>query len=147
VSVSVTNPDDTNDSLAGAFDYQNGTGFYTIAPCRVLDTRNANGPLGGPSLPANSDRDFSVTGHCGIPSGAKAISVNLTVTGPTASGDLKIFPADSSLPTATTINYQAGDTRANNATIAIGPTGAFTVHCDQASGDVDVLVDVNGYYQ
>jgi hypothetical protein len=88
-----------------------------------------------------------VTGHCGIPSGAKAISVNLTVVGPTAAGDLKIYPAASGLPVATTINYHAGDTRANNATIALGPTGAFTVHSDQASGDVDILVDVNGYYQ
>ena len=31
-------------------------GFYTVTPCRLVDTRNPTGPYGGPSLSANSDR-------------------------------------------------------------------------------------------
>src|SRR5262249_53533571 len=80
--------------------------FYTIAPCRLVDTRNANGPLGGPALSAKAQRTFILAGHCGVPSGARALSLNVTVTGPTAQGDLKIF-AGTTAPVSTTINYRA----------------------------------------
>src|SRR5262249_47175997 len=47
--------------------------FYTLAPCRVLDTRNASGPYGGPALPPNAERVVVVANRCGIPTAAKAI--------------------------------------------------------------------------
>jgi len=147
VSVVVTNPDAQTGTLANAYTFQNGSGFYTLSPCRVLDTRNATGPLGGPALTAGSDRTFTVVGHCGIPSGAKAISVNATVTLPSVSGDVRIYAAGTSLPIPTAIVYGAGQSRANNAMVGLSSSGAFTVHCDQTTGTVQFLVDVNGYYQ
>jgi IPT/TIG domain-containing protein len=147
VNVVVTNLDAQSGALANAYTFQNGSGFYTLSPCRVLDTRNATGPLGGPALTAGSDRTFTVVGHCGIPSGARAISVNATVTLPSLSGDVRFYAAGTSLPIPTAIVYGSGQTRANNAVIALSPGGAFTVHCDQAAGTVQFLVDVNGYYQ
>ena len=55
--------------------------FYTLSPCRVLDTRNQSGPLGGPALQPRATRTFDVAASaCGIPAGAVAISANLTVT-------------------------------------------------------------------
>src|SRR5262249_24441237 len=120
--------------------------FYTIAPCRLVDTRNANGPLGGPALSAKAQRTFILAGHCGVPSGARALSLNVTVTGPTAQGDLKIF-AGTTAPVSTTINYRAGQTRANNAIASLGTSGSLTVLCDQPSGTVHLVLDVNGFFE
>ncbi len=59
--------------------------LFTLAPCRVVDTRNPTGPLGGPSLAAATTRSFPVTGTCGIPSTAKAVVFNV---GPGTHADL-----------------------------------------------------------
>jgi hypothetical protein len=147
VTVAVTNPGPQTGSLANGFAYQNGTDFYTLTPCRVIDTRTANGPLGGPALAANADRVFTVTGQCGIPSTARAISVNITVTGSTAAGDLRLYTAGGAQPVSNTINYSSGQTRANNMVAPVGSTGGVAVHCDQPSGTVQFILDVNGYFQ
>ena len=46
-----------------------GLSFYTVDPCRVVETRfGSAGPLGPPSLAANSMRAFPLLdGSCGIP--------------------------------------------------------------------------------
>ena len=44
--------------------------FYTVAPCRVFDTRNPAGPYGGPALVAGGERSFVLPGRCGIPATA-----------------------------------------------------------------------------
>jgi hypothetical protein len=48
-----------------------------MTPCRLVDTRAASGPLGGPGLKAGKTRTFVLTGVCGVPASAKALSVNL----------------------------------------------------------------------
>ena len=120
--------------------------FHTVAPCRVIDTRNAGGPLGGPALLANTERTFAVTGQCGIPLTASAISANVTVTQPTDQGDLRLFPGGTPLPLVSTMNYRAGQTRANNAILVLGPGGDFVVRCVQVSGTTHFILDVNGYF-
>ena len=57
--------------------------FYSLSPCRVVDTRNSVGPTGGPSVPANSDRAFPVLGACGVPTTAQAVVFNVTIAAPT----------------------------------------------------------------
>jgi PKD-like domain len=121
--------------------------FYTVSPCRAIDTRNAAGPYGGPALAANADRTFVLTGQCNVPAGARAVSVNVTITQSSAAGDLRLYPTGALLPLVSTINYVKGQTRANNAVVALDDSGQFTVHCDQASGTVQFIVDVNGYFQ
>jgi hypothetical protein len=121
--------------------------FYTIAPCRVADTRNPTGSLGGPALAAGKQRTFLLAGSCGIPSGARALSLNITVTSPTVMGDLRLFPGGSTAPVSTVINYRAGQTRANNAIAALGGGGSLNVLCDQTSGTVQLIIDVNGYFE
>src|SRR5262249_14210192 len=68
-----------------------GSSFYTLRPCRLIDTRNSNGPDGGPALVANTDRLFRLVG-CGIPSTAKAVAANITVTQGNKAGQLTIYP-------------------------------------------------------
>ncbi len=116
--------------------------YHTVAPCRVVDTRGANGP----ALSGGTDRAFAIAGSCGVPSGAAAVSLNVTVTLPNAAGDLRLFPA--TLPLVSTINFRAGQTRANNAVAALSPSGEIHVRCDMASGKtVHLIVDVSGYFQ
>jgi hypothetical protein len=124
-----------------------GAAFYSITPCRVADTRNPPGPYGGPALAANVDRTFVVSGQCGVPAGAKAAAFNLAVTLSTAAGDLRVFPAGAALPLVSAINWNAGQTRANNAVIQFGASGDITVHPDMPSGSVHLILDVFGYFQ
>ncbi len=121
--------------------------YFTLTPCRVLDTRNSNGSLGGPALVGGAMRTFAIANQCGIPADALAVSVNVTITGPTAQGNLTFYPAGTPPPLVSTINYRVGQTRANNAVIPLGAGGDFVVLCIQASGSVHFILDVNGYFQ
>ncbi len=121
--------------------------LFTLTPCRLVDTRNPNGPLGGPALGAGQDRVFAVGGQCGLPSGAKAISVNVTATQPSGAGYLTLYSGGTVRPLASSLNYGAGQTRANNAIVALGPTGEIVVHCDQPVGTTHFVLDVNAYFQ
>jgi hypothetical protein len=121
--------------------------FFTATPCRVVDTRGPNGPYGGPRLPAGADRSFTFAGRCGIPATARAIALNLTVTAPTAGGSLSLRPTGSPLSSATVISYGTGQTRAASAVVALSASGGLTVHSEQASGNVQVIIDISGYFK
>jgi hypothetical protein len=88
-----------------------------------------------------------VAGACGVPPTAKALIVNVTVTSPTASGFLTCYPGGSTRPIASTINYKTGQTRTNNAVLALGDSGDFQIWCQQGSGTARAVVDVFGYFQ
>jgi hypothetical protein len=119
-------------------------GFYPVAPCRVLDTRA--GPH-GPALYAGGTRTIVVGRACAVPVGAIAVSLNVTVVSPTTPGDLRIFPEGIAPPLVSTINYAAGQTRGNNTTVQLSPSGLISVLSAQATGTVDLIVDVNGYFE
>jgi M6 family metalloprotease-like protein len=123
------------------------TAFYTVAPCRVLDSRQAAGPWGGTPLAASQARNVTLGGSCGIPATAKAVSVNVTVVDATADGHLTVFPAGAPMPTASTVNFRTGQTRANNAIVRLGTAAAATVSSGQPTGTVHVVVDVTGWFE
>jgi hypothetical protein len=121
--------------------------FYTVTPCRLVDTRRPAGPFGGPGLAAGASRVFALAGSCGIPLSARTLVVNVTVTRSTSGGNLRIYPAGIPPPSSSTINYQAGQTRANNAVVGLDTAGAVAVFCNQPSGTADLVLDVVGYFQ
>lgn len=121
--------------------------FHTVPPCRVADTRSADPGLQGPSLPALGDRVFAIGGRCGVPADATAAAVNITVTGADSQGDLRHYVRDSPLPLASTINYVAGQTRANSAIVSLGTESEIVVRSDQPTGHADVIIDVTGYFR
>jgi hypothetical protein len=121
-------------------------GFYTVAPCRVADTRDPVGPFGGPPLQAGATRSFTMTGRCSLPQNATAVSVNITVASPTTPGYLTVFPLGSARPLASTLNYATNQIRANNAIVPLGTGGAISIFCAQSSGTTDLIIDVNGYF-
>jgi hypothetical protein len=117
--------------------------FHPLPPARLLDTRTGNGaPIG--KLGSSATLLLQVRGRGGVPAGASAVVLNVTVTGPTKSGFLTVFPSGTSQPTASTINFTAGATVANGATAALGSDGKLALF--NFTGQTDVVLDVTGYY-
>jgi hypothetical protein len=115
--------------------------FFTVVPCRSVDTRVAGGPV-----VAGADRTFTIAGACGVPTSARAVSLNATVTEPTAPGNVRLFPAGGGVPPTSTLNYTTGQTRANNTVAGLSEDGRLTVRC-HPSGSTHLILDVNGYFE
>ena len=114
----------------------------------MVDTRNPNGPLGGPALAAKASAPSTVTGPCGIPSGAKALSVNVTVARPGRRRQSLDLPRQRLPDDTSAISFKPGETRANNAVLTLATDGAGTIGVQNASGgSTHFILDVNGYFQ
>src|SRR5207237_10881092 len=100
--------------------------FITMVPCRILDTRNANGPFGGPIMSQGETRTYNVpAGPCaGIPSNASAYSFSFSVTGTAGQGFLTTWPAGSAMPTAATMTWFAANQTLTTAAIVRAGTNA-----------------------
>jgi hypothetical protein len=153
VDVIVTNPDTLFARKQNLYTYvQPSTplSFYTVAPCRLVDTRNAVGPSGGPNLAANAGRAFPVTGVCGIPPTATAIAVIGVAVAPADIGDIRLYANGASLPVSSALNFRPLNTRANSAMVPLGTGGQLAVFCDAPVGStnrVGFVLDVYGYFQ
>jgi len=122
--------------------------FYTITPCRLLDTRQSTALVSGTRL------NFAAAGisafACGIPIGAKALSVNVTVVSPSGDGFVTLVPGNYPIPLASTINFGNGQTRTNNAVLPLSSDGTGTLAAQAlvtGKGNLQLVVDVNGYFQ
>ncbi len=123
------------------------TDFFTLGPCRLIDTRGA---ADGPLLQSEQLRTFAVAGRCGIPSTAVSISINITVLVPSGTGRVNLFPADRTEPGTSSVNFPSGKTVANNAILLLSgtPEKSFTVApVIVGDGTAHLLVDVNGYFE
>jgi YVTN family beta-propeller protein len=120
--------------------------FYPLAPCRVVDTRNAQGELGGPSLQGGQERDFPVlSSNCQIPPNALAYSMNFTVVpvGGQPLGYLTVWPVGLNQPVVSTLNNPTATIVANAAIVPAGSSGAIAVYPDQ---NTQLVIDINGYF-
>jgi hypothetical protein len=74
--------------------------FIGVTPCRILDTRGNgfSGAYGPPALVASASRNFPLSGQCGIPPGAAAVSLNVTVTNTQGPGFILIYPQGGTQP-------------------------------------------------
>ena len=124
------------------------TQFYAVAPCRVLDTRDAAGVTSGQPIGGGTTQIVGSAGTCGIPSTARALAANVTVTQPAAEGYLVLHPADEAKPTASTVHFAAGRTRASNTHLKLSTDGLGQVAiANESLGSTHVILDVSGYYQ
>ncbi len=123
--------------------------FYSLLPCRAIDTRNAVGTYGGPSIAANTTRGFPLAGQCGIPADAVAVSANVTIDTPGIGGTLNSFAAAlPASPNTSVLSFKTGKTRANNAVLMLGSDGTNDVKIqNQSTAAASVIVDVNGYFK
>ena len=103
-------------------------------------------PARRPGSPGVRPARVTLTGACGIPAGATALALNVTVTQTLGAGSLRFFPGDGVPTTATTISFGQGATRANNAQAKLAPDGSIGIAND-AGGAVHVILDVFGYYR
>ena len=119
--------------------------YYTLTPCRLLDTRQAQD---GPALASGATRTFQPRGICGIPATARALELNITVTVPTGDGFLTAYPGGTGIPIVSTVNFVAGITRANNAVVPLGADGTVALTpLVGGAGTVHVVIDVAGYFE
>ena len=117
--------------------------FVDLPPTRVLDTRKGVGIA--TSLAGAATGALQVSGTAGIPSTASAVVLNLTVTNAARSGYVTAFPTGGAAPTASTLNFVAGDTIANLAVVRLSAKGSLSLR-NGSSGRVDLVADVAGYY-
>jgi PKD repeat protein len=119
-----------------------GSEFYTLTPCRVLDTR-VGSALG--SLPLA----IPVGGRCGVPIGARAVAANVTVVEGTSAGQVVLYPGNYPEPPTSTVAFAPGRSRANNAVIALASDGSGLVTAKAVvpdGGTVHLILDVSGYF-
>jgi hypothetical protein len=121
--------------------------FVGIQPCRVTDTRGNGAPIQGGIFANSAQRTWDVTGICGIPAGADALSVNFTVI-PTvaapAGAFLLAWPTGQAAPPTAIMTYGPGQTIISNAAIVpLGPGEQLEVN---VSHSTHIIMDVNGYF-
>lgn len=124
-----------------------GFPFTPITPCRLLDTRDGDGPVGGPSIPGNEERTFSAADICDVPSNAKALAAVITVVGPEGTGFFTLYPLGTSRPVTSSVNFSAGQVMNNNQFISLSTDGSASFTAYNGSPAVaDLVVDVTGYF-
>ncbi len=120
--------------------------FYTIAPCRVFDSRELKD---GPALSSGITRVVTAHGVCDIPSEAAAIAVNVTVAHPSGAGYLTLHSGDDTVPQARNVSFDPGQTRSGNALLSLRINGNGTLSIAPVvagNGTVHVILDVAGYF-
>jgi hypothetical protein len=127
-----------------------GLHFFPLNPGRILDSRAgaADSGLTGfftSSIPGT----LASTGHWGIPSGALALTGNLTVVNQTTRGYAAITPDPDPNPATSTINFPLGDIRANGVTVPLNGSGAIALVFKGTSGaaQTNLIFDASGYFQ
>ncbi|HEX4789272.1 MAG TPA: S53 family peptidase [Actinospica sp.] len=126
-----------------------GASTYTpFGPARVADTRANHlvGTVTGP-LAAGSTTALQVAGQQGLPDASSMSSVvlNVTVTQPTSSGNLTVYPAGGTKPSSSNINYTANETIANLVIVPLSADGQIDIY-NNSGGTVQYVVDVAGYF-
>jgi hypothetical protein len=146
INVYVTDTSDLVIDINGYFAPPGSGGyyFYTVNPCRVLDTRNAAGTFGGPIIAAGTSRSFPLpTSACSLPATATGYSLNVTVVPAAGLGYLTLWPAGGTQPFVSTLNAPDGSITANAALVPSGGSGGVSVF---VLNNTHVILDVNGYF-
>jgi hypothetical protein len=115
-----------------------GLSLYNLTPCRVYDTRT---PTGAPTL--NGSRSMNLAGGaCGVPAGARAYAINVTVVPLTSVPYLSFWPQGTQQPWVSTLNPVDATTTSN---MAIIPTnnGSISVYSPQPA---ELILDISGYF-
>lgn len=146
IDVFVAGKSDVVIDINGYFAPPTGLGqqFYPLTPCRVMDTRSATSPLGGPSLAAALMRTVPVTtSSCSVPATSQAFSLNATVVPAASLSYLTLWPNGYLQPLVSTLNAPNGGIVANAAIVQASTSGGVNVF---ATNSTDLVLDINGYF-
>ena len=113
--------------------------FYTVPPCRVLDTRTEGAPW------SSADRRrVALGGRCGVPATARAVAANVTAIAASGSGHISFWPVGGPQPAASTVSYSGGKTRASAAILPLADDA--TLLAQPTGGTAHLILDVTGYF-
>ena len=125
-----------------------GRGLLHGEPLSRSRQPRADGAVERPAARRPPGADFDDRGGaCPIPATAKALSFNVTAVAATAGGFISVYPVGPPRPGASTLNFAAGQTRANNGIVSLGAAGDLAFYSGQGSGSVHLVLDVNGYFE
>jgi hypothetical protein len=113
--------------------------YNALTPKRLLDTRGNGGRLG-----PGRNVDVKIGGANGVPANATAVILNVTAVGESTAGFFTVFPTGDSLPTASNLNWVAGETVPNLVSVGLGISGKVTIY--NGLGFADAVVDLEGYF-
>lgn len=130
--------------------FPTGASYTGLTPARLLDTRSGAPSVDGESAgigaaAAGATLDVRVAGRGGVPGDAAAVALNVTATNPTAAGYLTVWPKGAARPTASSLNFVAGQTVPNMVIVPVGDGGRVSLF-NGAAGTADVIVDVLGWF-
>ncbi|MFD0573964.1 hypothetical protein ACFQ0T_38080 [Kitasatospora gansuensis] len=120
-----------------------GSRFTTAGPTRVMDTRSA---IGVPKAPVGPGQEVTlqVAGQNGVPAtGVTSVVLNVTATQGTTGGYVTVYPHGQSRPTASNLNFTAGQTVPNLVSVPV-VDGKVTFY--NAGGSTELIADLAGYY-
>jgi hypothetical protein len=129
--------------VVGWFDLDRSTNagrFVAMTPVRVLDTR-----VSGQILTPGQPLQVNILGEKGIPAyGVSAIVANVTITQPTASSYVTVYPADAPRPVASNLNFVSAQTVPNLVMVKLSSWGTIAIF--NLTGTAHAIVDVAGYF-
>ena len=127
--------------------------FVPVTPCRLFDTRPGEPPNSGKKTPLAAGEANALMqqvtgdiGNCvGIPTGATAVAMNVTIVNPTAQSNLRLFPNGAATPLVSNLNWLPGQSPTPNK-VDVKLSGDGKIKLVNFNGSVDVIGDVVGYY-
>ena len=124
--------------------YAEGAGFNAIAPQRVFDTRSGHGGLPIGKVQPDAPLRIKITGRNGVPTtGVAAVSLNLTVDRPDATGFITAYRCTDPIPIASNLNHTANQTIANAVIVPVDTNGEI---CFDTETPTYLIADINGWY-
>jgi hypothetical protein len=138
---------DVSQQPTGTTPLNTASTFHSAGPTRVLDTRNGTGQVAKGAVPAHGTVALAVEGANGIPAdGVTAVVLNVTVTSPTAAGDLAVYPEEATPPSTSNLDWTGPNrTVSNLVTVPVGADGEVDL-ANQSVGRTQVVADLQGYY-
>ncbi len=126
--------------INGYYRSTGGAGFTPVTPVRLYDSRDTGARFGG-----GEERSFQVVGSTpGAPTGASAVAINLTAISPDGPGYVRVYPCGApSAAEISSINFGAGDIRANTVVTPVSASGTI---CVQSSTGIDLAFDLLGHF-
>ncbi|MER5762148.1 hypothetical protein [Streptomyces sp. NPDC002082] len=122
-----------------------GSEFTPHDPTRLLDTRDGTGTDYAHAVPAYGSTRVKVGGNSGIPLGATAVALNVTVTNAAADGHVLAYASGGPRPEASIVNFVKGQTVPNLTIVPVGADG-YVELVNNSWGQADLIADVTGYF-
>lgn len=101
--------------------------FTALRPARIADTCKVQ-----------------IAGQQGVPKGVSAVVLNVTGVDSTDEGFVTVYPCDSDRPEVSNLNPHPASTQPNLVTTPVAVDGTICVYSLQ---DVDIVIDVSGFYK